>query len=397
MKKFSVFTALFTLIFIFSSLTAYAGQWVNVDTNTTKVWVDTSRYETRRVWVQSGYWDTKKVWVDTSHWETRKVWVDTSHWETRKVWVDTSHWETRKVWVDTSHWETRKVWVDTSHWEYRKIWVNSGYWKTEGVWVKSGHWEYKYLIPISFISFAGGTHQNVYIKWGRKWVDTSHWEYRKVWVDTSHWEIRKVWVKSGYWKTEKVWVESGYWKTEKVWVQSGYWKTERVWVDTSHWETQRVWVQDGYWAPVNATVTVSKSPTYIYTKWHVDENKVPASMTITITVSNLTMDKKPASVSKIEAYHVINRYEGKGQETIYPVSSSMSGSSATFKFEYPHAGDKNSLVNFLITVSNGTQTAKIRVYAPVPVNGFQTTGMVVDRDVTPQFDRSVLDSETISF
>ncbi|MGB9801455.1 MAG: hypothetical protein ACPLSX_00705, partial [Arcobacter sp.] len=94
---------------------------------------------------------------------------------------------------------------------------------------------------------------------------------------------------------------------------------------------------------------------------------------------------------------VINRYENKGQETIYPVSSSVSGGTGTFKFEYPHAGDKNSMLNFIATVVYKGQTMKLRVYAPVPVNGFQTTGMVVDKDVTPKFDKSILDSETVSF
>lgn len=392
MKKLSVFAALFTLIFIFSSLTAYAGQWVNVDTSTTKVWVDTSHYETRQVWVESGYWD--KEWVDTSHWETRteQVWVKDGYY--KDVWVVDvpGHYETvpRQVWVPPVY-ETRTRTEYTTRtardWGTARVIINSM--KNQG-WTFEGSIErpvYDYtnprkpkLIRVDIdLSFSRKVTYKVKVKDGyyktvteRVWVpEQGHWE--KQWVDTSHWETRTV----------------------QVWVQDGYWKD--VWVDTSHYEYRQVWVESGYWAPVNATVTVAKNPTYIYTKWHVDENKVPASMTATITVSNAKIDGYPASVTSIQTYHVINRYEGKGTETIYPASSSINGGTGTFKFEYPHAGDKNSILNFIITITNSKGTAKVRIYAPVPVNGFQTTGMVVDRDVTPQFDRSVLDSETISF
>ena len=388
MKKFSVFAALFTLIFIFSSLTAYAGQWVNVDTNTTKVWVDTSHYETRQVWVQSGYWNRK--WVDTSHYETRteQVWVESGYY--KDVWVVDvpGHYETQKVWVDTTYkyvtkYKTEYTTRTASDWGTANSIINSMQrqgWTYNGAIDNPIYNKYKELIRVDIVlSFSRK------VPYKEKVVDVpGHWEEQQVWVpEKGHWE--KQWVDTSHYETRQV----------QVWVQDGYWQD--YWVDTSHYENQQVWVVSGYYGYASGTVTVTKTPPYIYTKWHVDEDKVPASMTITITVSNLTIDKKPATVSKIEAYHVINRYQNNGTETIYPVSASMSGSSATFKFEYPHAGDKNSLVNFFITASNGAQTAKIRVYAPVPVNGFQTTGMVVDKDVTPQFDKSVLDNETINF
>lgn len=387
MKKFPIFAALFTLIFIFSSLTAYAGQWVNVDTSTTKVWIDTSHYETRQVWVQSGYWD--KQWVDTSHWETRteQVWVESGYY--KDVWVVDvpGHYETvtKQVWVPPVY-ETRTRTEYTTRtardWGTANAIINSMQrqgWTYNGA-IDNPIYNGDKLIRVDIVlSFSRTVTYQVKVKDGyyktvteQVWVpEQGHWE--KQWVDTSHWETR----------------------TTPVWVQDGYWQD--VWVDTSHYETQQVWVQSGYWSSANATVTVTKSPTYIFTKWHVDENKIPSSMTVTITVSNAKIAGYSASVTSIQAYHVINRYEGKGTETIYPVSSNVSGSTGIFKFEYPHAGDKNSMLNFIVTITNSKGTANVRIYAPVPVNGFQTTGLVVDKDVTPKFDRSILDSETISF
>ncbi|MBE3578990.1 MAG: hypothetical protein IMW83_03830 [Caldanaerobacter subterraneus] len=392
MKKFPLFTLLIAIIFLFSTFPVYAGQWVNVDTGTTQTWIDTSHYETRRVWVEDGYWD--RVWVDTSHWETRteQVWVKDGYYE--DVWVVDvpGHYEEveKQVWVPPVYeTRTRTVYTTVTVYSYANISPTIARMRNAG-WTFEGMQDNSYTTrdpitkkPITVyvidLSFSKKETYQVKVKDGYyKTVKEPVWvpeqgHYEKVWVDTSHWETRTV----------------------QVWVKDGYWKD--VWVDTSHYEYRQVWVQSGYWAPVNATVTVSKSPTYVYTKWHVDENKVPASMTATITVSNAKIDGYPASVTSIQAYHVINRYEGKGTETIYPASSSVNGGTGTFKFEYPHAGDKNSMLNFIITITNSKGTAKVRIYAPVPVNGFQTTGMVVDRDVTPQFDRSVLDSETISF
>jgi hypothetical protein len=440
MNKFKALF-LFALIFIFIANTpAYAGDWVKLNSDGTKVWVDTSHWETKQRWITSGYWTTQQVWVpeqghyerywvDTSRWEARQVLAQSGYWDTKKVWVDTSHYETRQVWVDTSHYETRKVWVDTSHWEYRKVWVESGYWKTEKVWVpEKGHWEPP-VSPYGFVDWKT-----------RHWVVDvpAHWEYKKVWVDTSHWEVQKVWVQDGYWKTEKVWVKSGYWKTEKVWVQSGYWKTERVWVDTSHYETKQVWVQDGYWtqkwvvdtpahhetrqvwidtshyetyqewvksgywANVHGTVTVIKTPAYIYTKWHKDENNDPAHMIITIKWQNMRIDKTPVTVTKAEAYHEVHRYTNQvpdefNWETIYPVNAYFDSTNqqATFRFEYPHAGQPDSTIYFKLYFNNTDQN--ISVHAQIPVNGFNTTFFQSNTDATPVFKKSVLDTETITF
>jgi hypothetical protein len=109
---------LFALIFIFIANThAYAGVWVKLNSDGTKVWVDNSHWETKQKWDTSGYWTTQQVWVDTSHYETRQVGVQDVYWAQRWVVDVPGHYETRQVWVDTSHWETYKEWVKSGYWD----------------------------------------------------------------------------------------------------------------------------------------------------------------------------------------------------------------------------------------------------------------------------------------
>jgi hypothetical protein len=261
---------------------------------------------------------------------------------------------------------------------------------------------------------------------GRKWVDTSHWEYRKVWVDTSHWEVQKVWVQSGYWKTEKVWVKSGYWKTEKVWVKSGYWKTEKVWVDTSHWETQRVWVQDGYWAQkwvvdvpahyetrqvwvdtshwetykewvksgywdeVHGTISVSKTPQYVFTNKHTLPDGSVCDMTLNVSYA---LNKK---VTNIRAIHVVNRYQNKGVLYVEPYSTvkNVGGTSgsAVLKFQYEKPGDENSTLHVYFDLEGG---GSLEIQMSIPINGIYADSKFNIPD--PVFKKSIKDSEVITF
>ncbi|MGI1691685.1 hypothetical protein [Thermoanaerobacter uzonensis] len=436
---------LFALIFIFTAnAPAYAGDWVKLNSSGTKVWVDTSHWETKQRWVTSGYWTTQRVWVpeqghwekywvDTSHWETGQVWVQSGYWDTRQVWVDTSHYETRQVWVDTSHYETRRVWVDTSHWEYRKVWVDTSHWEYRKVWVESGYWKKitkKAWKPFNtskngwgFVDWKSG-YWEIQEEW--VWVDTSHFEIQKVWVKDGYWNMEKIWVKDGYWKTEKVWVKSGYWKTEKVWVQSGYWDTEPVWVDTSHYETRQVWVQDGYWAQrwvvdvpghyetrqvwvdtshwetyrewvksgywdeVHGTISVSKTPQYVFTNKHTLPDGSVCDMTLNISYA---LNKK---VANIRAVHVVNRYQNKGVLYVEPYSAvkNVGGTSgsAVLKFQYEKPGDENSTLHVYFDLEGG---GSFEIQMNIPINGIYADSKFNIPD--PVFKKSIKDSEVITF
>jgi len=407
-KLISAFIVLVVLLVF--NITAFAGDWVKMNSNGTKVWVDTSHYETRQKWVTSGYWDTRRVWVpEQGHYE--RYWVDTSHWETRQRWVPSGYYKTERVWVDTSHYEDRKVWVDTSHYEYRKVWVSSGYWKTEAVWVPAkGHYETRYVGGWGYGDWkAGGSFQTVWV------VDIpAHWEYRKTWVDTSHYETQKVWVNSGYYKTEKVWVNSGYWDTRQVWVDtshyetyqewvtSGYWaqrwvvdvpghyETRQVWVDTSHYETYQEWVQSGYWDEVHGSITISKTPQYVFTNKHTRSDGTPCDMTLNISYN---LNKK---VTNIRAIHVINRYQDKGVMYVEPYSAvkNVGGTSgsAVLKFQYDKPGDENSTMYVYFDLEGG---GSLEVRMNIPVNGIYSDSKFNLPD--PVLKKSVKDSETVSF
>lgn len=167
---------------------------------------------------------------------------------------------------------------------------------------------------------------------------------------------------------------------------------------------------------VHATVTITKTPTYIYTKWHVNKDNVPAHMDITISWQNVRIGRlinvngqvqeeiTPATVTNVVAFHDIHRYtkiipDDFNWQTIYPNPSytqlDLKNNRATFRFEYPKAGRTDSTIYFKLYL-NGTDQY-FCVYAKIPVNGYGVSFYQDSTKTDPGFDKSVKDTETISF
>ena len=397
-------------------------------------WVNTSHWETRwyynrgwrsyRVWVSSGYWASK--WVNTSHWETRsyRVWVSSGY--TTYYWVDTSH----NVWVKSGYWGSK--WVNTSHWEDQKVWVSEGHWETRYKYVEN--WEpcnvtfvfqlmasepknvilskwrrnddntyegtingktYKYkkhyydVLPgNNLFSLETFAHPWVIFKikyicyevlnWKKEaysvWVPGGHW--KKEWVDTSHW------AESGYWQyyTYKTWVDTSYMKSE------GHWETKKEWVDTPHWvesgywKNNDVWVEDGFYtSPLHGEVIVEKSPRYIFTRWHKDQNNEECSMKLNVSWkvdnSNLFEGEEEKEIVRIYIYQDIYRFDNKGVEkvTIFNgnIAPSVEGSINTItKFDY--SGNEESILHIYLYAQNGESA---HIYFNNPINGFRSINL----------------------
>ncbi|SHF95647.1 hypothetical protein SAMN02746089_02817, partial [Caldanaerobius fijiensis DSM 17918] len=165
---------------------------------------------------------------------------------------------------------------------------------------------------------------------------------------------------------------------------------------------------------VHATITITKTPTYVYTKWHKDVNNVPAHMTITISWQNVRVGSivdmpdgptevtTPATVTDVVALHDIHRYTNNvpdeyNWQTIYPVDTQLdlAHNKATFTFEYPKPGQPDSTIYFKVYL-NGTNKY-FCVYVKVPVNGYGVSFYQDSTKTDPGFDKSMKDSETISF
>ena len=389
-------------------------------------WVDTSH----NVWVESGYWQS--YWVDTSH----NVWVDTSHnaWVSsgysQNVWVDTSHW----VWVTSGCYEDQKVWVE-GHYEtrYREVedwqpcvltfvyqllpsepknvilskWDDSDETVYEGIinGIMYRYYKSYYLVLPGNNLFVPDLWPDdlwVLFKIKYKCCEVLNWikeaysvwvppDYNKEWVDTSHW------VKQGYWQsyTYRNWVdtsymvESGYWEdyTERIWVDTSYnvWVSEghyeKRWVDTSHYETRDVWVEDGFYtSPLHGEVIVEKSPRYIFTRWHKDQNNEECSMELNVSWkvdnSNLSEGEEEKEIVRIYIYQDICRFNNKGVEkvTIFNgnVTPSVEGSINTItKFDY--SGTEESILHIYLYAQNGESA---HIYFSNPINGFRSINLM---------------------
>jgi len=384
-------------------------------------WETRYRYvrQAYRVYVKSGYWS--KRWVDTSHWKTiyYKVWVKSGYWTTVReaYYIDTSHWEDQKVWV-AGHYETRYRYVEdwqpcdktfTKSTEYDKWWKLEWLWGTterdQGTFkgkiygtMYKYHKIYIYYGQFGFwddldVNYPDDPLTNYEIARpfkiryecyevlnGYKKEAYSEWvppDYQKKWVDTSHL------VKSGYWQydTYSSWVDTSYLKNE------GHWETEKVWVDTSHWEetgywkNNDVWVEDGFYtSPLHGEVIVKKSPKYIFTRWHKDQNNRECSMELNVSWkvdnSSLSEGEEEKEIVRIYIYQDICRYDNKGVEkvTIFNgnITPSVEGSINTItKFDY--SGNEESILHIYLYAQNGESA---HVYFNNPINGFRSINLM---------------------
>lgn len=173
---------------------------------------------------------------------------------------------------------------------------------------------------------------------------------------------------------------------------------------------------------VHATITINKTPNFVFTKWHTDENGYPAYMDITIKWKNVEIGsiidtptgprevRTPAYVTKVVAFHNIHRYtnyllEDDNWETEYPVMQSidLANQQATFRFMYRKAGQEDSTLYFKLYL-NGTDKY-FCVYVHIPVNGFNTTFFQDNQDHSnpgfktsnPNWQQTNIQTETISF
>jgi hypothetical protein len=399
------------------------------------VWVDTSRWETVDVLVKDGYWKEteKKVWIDTSspviqgYWATgeHRVWVPRSvtvQYQERE-WVDTSAWVDVNRWIDQPY----MVWINSGY--YKNVWVSSGYHHiiTSDVWISSGYyvihsyteWETRedpgWAINKEYPIHGSGGYAVLKTRHERVWVDTSHFKTvkKKVWVDTSHWEVRyvdtsrwetryklvkvtdRIWVPGGYWRNVTRYKELpyGHWETRygRHWVDTsyiqgqGYWHTFIVneWIDTSYYDQQKVWITDGYYAsPLKGTVTIEKTPRYVFTRWHKDGKGKEASMELRIRwkVDNEDLPEGEAKkeIIRINVYQDVIRYGGRGKEKVTIFNGSVKRSEEGFidtvtRFE--HSGSDESMLHIYLYSQTG-QVGHVKISNPI--NGFRSINIKDD-------------------
>jgi len=140
---------------------------------------------------------------------------------------------------------------------------------------------------------------------------------------------------------------------------------------------------------VAGTITITKTPTYVFTRWNKTADGQPSRMDITISWDNLNLlilraDKtvlrsEPITVTRAESQHRINRYtipETYSWGTLtYSKLTNYSAGSGSYRavYEYDKAGKPNSPFTFTgyYTYEGEEKSFSVTVY--IPVNGIATT------------------------
>jgi len=141
----------------------------------------------------------------------------------------------------------------------------------------------------------------------------------------------------------------------------------------------------------HGTITISKEPTYVFTKWHKLNDGTPAGMDLTISWNA----SKP--IVNIEANMTVIRYQDMGED-FYEIYNDNPGSSSGVieeHIEFEHAGTEESFLYIKFMTEEGNIG---EITAPIPVNGF--FGINLGKSPGPVdeiFKNSAADSETFDF
>ena len=143
---------------------------------------------------------------------------------------------------------------------------------------------------------------------------------------------------------------------------------------------------------VSANLTITKDPTYVFTKWNKMENGQPSRMNINISWNNLNVlvlraDKtvlrsEPIIVNRAESQHRINRYTTPetfswGTLINSKLTGVTSGSGSYYaEYEYDKAGKPNSPFTFIGYYMHEGEEKSFTVTVNIPVNALSTSLIV---------------------
>lgn len=151
-------------------------------------------------------------------------------------------------------------------------------------------------------------------------------------------------------------------------------------------------------------LSINKTPSYIFTKWHKDENGNPAKMDINLRWTNLrlltlrgdgtVLNNEPIKIIRVESEHILNRYTDTALtangEKISDALSNVTAGSGTYRasYQYSKAGDENSPFIFRLYYITGGEEHYATVRINIPVNGIVST-LHAGQATTPAFKKSI--------
>lgn len=163
------------------------------------------------------------------------------------------------------------------------------------------------------------------------------------------------------------------------------------------------WVPE-YLKPSSGNITIEKYPTYIFTKWHKNDNDTPCGMDLKISWESSNELDEFKGIKYMYVKMVVVRYQEMGED-IYDIYEGPVDSSGLMKspfdfdrFEYEHAGNEESALYILALTD---ELSVISLKAPIPINGYFGINISEVPDnairVDKIFLKSVKDVESFSF
>jgi len=303
-----------------------------------------------------------------------------------------------KTWVDTSHWVDKIEWVDTSHWEtsIQDVWVSSGYWD----WTTEYYWTYRlqvlrYDSGVQYVSREGQIGWSYVQEYGEDRISVFNVTYYFEAIG----RYRAEWDAAIY---KKIWYQESY--SKSYWVDTSHWESQAIkeWIASGQWETHQEWVGSGYWAePLHGRITIAKTPTFIFTKWHwltqdgTWHSYIDERANVRISVS-WTAERPVAGVSH---YANITRFDDSSSVdhliiAVHNLTDYQTSGEMQTVTEYEHAGTAKHTIE--LRAQDG---AVARIDFEIPVNGFNGVNVDEEREsgIESEFLYSSRDLETIGF
>jgi hypothetical protein len=225
---------------------------------------------------------------------------------------------------------------------------------------------------------------------GTTWEKVSYWHE---WWDGYGWIACWSW---GSW--EAVWYQAWYW----VDTSHYEWLPQNVFVPSGYWEDYLAWISSGYYLdPLHGTVTVTKEPAYVFTRWHwltpdgrrqsEASDRAHADMTLSWQTDR--------PVAAIREYVDVRRDDETGAvDRILICNIRLDPpeqiGSRPARVEYEHAGLGTHY--FILTATDGTTAV---IYCEIPINGYRSvnTGEETRNENRNGFARSAQDTGSITF
>ena len=127
---------------------------------------------------------------------------------------------------------------------------------------------------------------------------------------------------------------------------------------------------------------IEKSPRYIFTKWHENENGEECHMDLKLSWvvdnSRLLAGEEEKEIVRVYVYQEVVRFRNRGTERVDIIDENIASSkegNIEAEAYYDHAGSEESMVHIYLYAQNGESA---HIYFNNPINGYRSINLGSD-------------------